>query len=567
MDTITFLNLIFADGLTEDQRLVIWSAPDKAREFFADAEAAVEYAQTKADTQNVYFGLGLIHGNPKGRGKLADVAAIGCLWADIDIAGEGHKKTNLPADLSAARRLLDRVGLKPSIIIHSGHGLQAYWLLKELWTFEDAPERHKAATLARRWVATIRAVAGVEGYDVDAVGDLTRVFRLPGTMNRKGEPIPVKIIEDDPALRYGADDFDQFLVAEEFEPDTGRASVDPIILTKHVNLPTLKLMALLENDIKFKKSWKHNRPDLQDQSPSAYDMSLATIAATSGWTDQEIADLIVAFRQQYNLEPEKVARRSYLQLTIGKAKAASVEEKAIKTLTKTAERLAGNKDTSHQKDSSNPQGRKEFLQNLSSILGVRIQKWVQSGLENAKYSLLLKNGQWIRMGGASDILNARSFRAKLYEATKHLMKPLKGVAWDNICKCLASIVEVLELEEASSAYQAGEWVESYLTFNPAVTQEGWQEAVSVSGSFVKDGQIHIHVGELRKHVQTILREKMTVSELYECLRLSGFSRTPVSAWFEGKTISKSYWSKQWSEPKSSPNQLREKKKKTETQKV
>ena len=162
MDTTEFLNTIFSDGLSDSRRLAIWSLPDKAREFFTDTAAAIKYAQSKADTQDVYFGLGLVAGSPKGRGKLADIAAIGCLWADIDIAGPGHKKPNLPPNETMVCKLLDRIGLKPSILVHSGHGLQAYWLLKEPWVFDTPAERHQAATLARRWSATVRAVAAVE---------------------------------------------------------------------------------------------------------------------------------------------------------------------------------------------------------------------------------------------------------------------------------------------------------------------------------------------------------------------------------------------------------------------
>ena len=199
--------------------------------------------------------------------------------------------------MDAANKLLDRIGLKPSIIVHTGHGIQAYWLLKEFWAFDNPVERHQAATLSRRWVSTIQAVAMAQGYDVDAVGDLTRVFRLPGTTNRKADPVPVEIISADADLRYGVDDFDPFLVAEEFEPGTGTTvNVGALTLRADAEPPALKLLASMENDTKFKKTWHRLRTDLQDQSPSAYDMSLASLAVAGGWKDQEIADLIIASR-------------------------------------------------------------------------------------------------------------------------------------------------------------------------------------------------------------------------------------------------------------------------------
>ncbi len=37
--------------------------------------------------------------------------------------------------------------LPPSIIVASGHGLHAYWLLHEPWLFENDDDRHRAASV------------------------------------------------------------------------------------------------------------------------------------------------------------------------------------------------------------------------------------------------------------------------------------------------------------------------------------------------------------------------------------------------------------------------------------
>ena len=49
--------------------------------------------------------------------------------------------------------------------------------------------------------------------------------------------------------------------------------------------PLLKLEALQKANPKFRKSWEQDRKDMADQSPSAYDMSLATMAIQAGWSD------------------------------------------------------------------------------------------------------------------------------------------------------------------------------------------------------------------------------------------------------------------------------------------
>ena len=50
-----------------------------------------------------------------------------------------------------------------------------------------------------------------QGWHVDSTFDLARVFRLPGTYNRKREPIPVLCHAWEPHRRYSPTDFDTML--------------------------------------------------------------------------------------------------------------------------------------------------------------------------------------------------------------------------------------------------------------------------------------------------------------------------------------------------------------------
>jgi hypothetical protein len=45
-----------------------------------------------------------------------------------------------------------------------------------------------------------------------------------------------------------------------------------------------KLLALLENDDRFRRTWNHQRSDLRDQSLSPYDMALMALAIRRGGT-------------------------------------------------------------------------------------------------------------------------------------------------------------------------------------------------------------------------------------------------------------------------------------------
>ena len=144
-------------------------------------------ARAVAEKQNVYIGAGL---SPRDYGSsrrcpAEHIAAIAGLWADVDYRNEVHTKPNLPPGLEQARELIRAMGPDPTIQIDTGYGIQAWWLFKELWVFESECERQRAAELSFRWSQTLKAHAAARGWTVDSVHDLSRVMRLPGTLNLK----------------------------------------------------------------------------------------------------------------------------------------------------------------------------------------------------------------------------------------------------------------------------------------------------------------------------------------------------------------------------------------------
>lgn len=107
------------------------------------------------------------------------------LWADIDIAGPGHKtKNTLPPDVDAAIAIVNMSGLpEPSHWIHSGGGLYPWWLLKDAAEITDL---EGFRNLSAAWQQALVAGAQKLGYHYGSgVGDLSRVLRIPGTVNRK----------------------------------------------------------------------------------------------------------------------------------------------------------------------------------------------------------------------------------------------------------------------------------------------------------------------------------------------------------------------------------------------
>jgi hypothetical protein len=102
--------------------------------------------------RDIYTGAGLAAPGTRipaeNRVKAHEVAGILGLWADIDVAHAVHKKRDrLPPDLEAAQDALSTFEHQPTILVNSGHGLQAWWLFAEPWTIQDDRERTRANAL------------------------------------------------------------------------------------------------------------------------------------------------------------------------------------------------------------------------------------------------------------------------------------------------------------------------------------------------------------------------------------------------------------------------------------
>jgi hypothetical protein len=52
--------------------------------------------------------------------------------------------------------MLGRVECPPSLLVASGHGVHAWWLLDEFWTFTDDDDRVEARTMLRRLHTLLR---------------------------------------------------------------------------------------------------------------------------------------------------------------------------------------------------------------------------------------------------------------------------------------------------------------------------------------------------------------------------------------------------------------------------
>lgn len=328
-----FLRTLYPEGIAP-HRLLVWTMTGgtKRSHWFQNIEAAVEFV-TDCDADAVYFGVGLAPKDfgPHARCKADEVAALPGLVCDFDIFGVVHNKAGLPPTIEEALRIFP-AQFPPSIVWETGHGIQGAWLFKELWGLTSQDECARAAALSQRWHNYLAGEAKRLGYAIDAVHDLSRVLRLPGSRNRKiaDDPRLVQVIRES-GERYDPTDLENILdtfgvpeIEVKNADEQGRVEYGQLNVSPRVELgPELegKLKALLVNDPDFGKAWNREKRMPRDNSWSGYAQSITNMLAVVGFSDQEIIDILSVHRREQGDSGKQTPKPlSWFAVTIGKAR-------------------------------------------------------------------------------------------------------------------------------------------------------------------------------------------------------------------------------------------------------
>ncbi|QDU28896.1 hypothetical protein ETAA8_40020 [Anatilimnocola aggregata] len=194
-------------------------------------------AVSETENANVFFGVAPRFGD-KGRYDLAwQVRTVRAIWTDID---------KITAE-ELAERLANSELPPPSITVASGHGFHVYWLLDEPYRIDDVgdptpvetewikkdgknkPNKYIVDGNGERIELTNRALLPklspkalhlqdmMKGLAAklggDHTHDLSRILRVPGTLNRKNQrngavPVPCRLVELHPDRRYPLTEFE-----------------------------------------------------------------------------------------------------------------------------------------------------------------------------------------------------------------------------------------------------------------------------------------------------------------------------------------------------------------------
>lgn len=192
---VTLLNLLHRGGTFA----LMWTRPSRTSFWWAVDEPKPELPDSPRH-HDVYFQVhpssaiprldesGVPQPPERVRGRLSELAAVNCLFADFDAAAFGN-------DLSEVRKYVASLSTvpAPTFTVCSGGGIHAYWVFTEPYLIGSDADRQRAQLLQRAWVELV-------GGDRNAL-DLARVLRLPGTVNHKpaygphGAPVDFEVYE------------------------------------------------------------------------------------------------------------------------------------------------------------------------------------------------------------------------------------------------------------------------------------------------------------------------------------------------------------------------------------
>ncbi len=217
----------------------------------AERVIAVQCARSESEQTNVFFGVAPRFGARK-FDEAWQIRRLTALWSDVDNA--------TPEDVIER---IAKAGLPPaSIVVASGNGAHVYWLLETPYLIDDVcdppaikrefldgrpgeekkvvrwfhdpvtgervdllPGGHTAPPLSPKAILFQDTLAGIAAkIGGDHTTDVSRILRVPGTLNRKHQrngrqPIPCLLHSLDAELRYS---FDQFVAIAESSPSKAR---------------------------------------------------------------------------------------------------------------------------------------------------------------------------------------------------------------------------------------------------------------------------------------------------------------------------------------------------------
>ena len=517
-------------------------------EAFAAAWRWIEQRASKPGG-NIYAQMGMLATEVTGgkRGYLDDQAAIGTLWADIDVhSSAAHKAKKYATSYEGALSVTAIGGLAPSMVVDSGYGVHSYHLLDEPMVFESHDDNLAARIIANRYVHTIKANAKEQGFTIDSTQDLTRVLRVPGTINWKANTArPVRFMDELTTMdRYAVDSLEECMIAQELcDADQQKQYIEQVgvVRVRADAAMSPKVMALCMADTKFAETWEGERQDMKDQSPSAYDLSLANqmVAASaladdgSGFEDQEIVDTLIAWRRERGHSPK--LRVDYYQRTLMRARSGQSRTQAIQQVMSPQELPPASPEQ------STPSEREAMIHSISQVLRVNIVDIERIGRDPAVYTITLGDGIKVQIGSGHKAVKQDHWRGILAGECKVFLEPMKPDVWGVLCERIMQASKDHTEGAETTLDRFRELISDYW-LDYGQDEDTRAEAQRRGRPYSDTGWIYMNGKDLKQWAMRTTGERYDIEALHAQFHGVGFERCKVSyRTIGGASTSRSYW--------------------------
>jgi hypothetical protein len=539
MTALEFLDQLWREK-PEDQFILIWTWPDKRSRWFTTVAAAAEYVAGIGGAKDVYVGVGLSGKDygPARRCVSDEITAITGLAGDFDLLSEAHKGKPLPQTIEQALSILPPL-MQPTLVIFTGNGLQAWWLLKEPYVFEGAEDRKSVAHLTARWHTMLRLNSAARGWTYERLADLARVLRVPGTRNCKDPEHPKDVtLHSTTGSRYNLSDFTEFMDAAGIpDPEAEeraarewkeRFADKPLTVDVNARFPQDMIDRWMAADMRFKNTWLRQRHDLKDPSNSGYDMALADFGVDAGLSEQQIVDLIVQHRALHGRQQQKDP--NYFRRTIAKAFARKEEPAGAASVPSPSEAgsngaAAGTPGPETAAPPPEQTAKAILCQRISQQLGVEVLRLVKFEGKDPTYHMHTGKGI-VEFESVDKLVTYASVRSKIAAKVGILMRRFKSKEWDELAQMMldaCAVEECTEEEEFEGGARAH--VLDYLAetdFIPAIEGQRVQDQRKPT---ILEGRIAVCSSDFAAYLDKTKNLKLSIKASASMLGAVGAKKT------------------------------------------
>lgn len=537
-EPLKFLSLVFGNYLDEANFGVVWINDYVSWSWGKDTQDQAK--KVKSKKTNAYFSLGVSSKKLK-KGYQEEIEGIAGLGIDLDIKSPVHTRSNLPETIEEAVEFVQIVipDREPTVIVHTGHGVQAFWIFNEVWMFDNKEEKAKCNLLSNRFYSTVAYQGEKRGWHVDDTKDISHLYRLPGTYNyKKDDPDGKKLtyiysLNED--RLYNPDSFDDVLIAIDYVDDVlgkkknvSKGKQDYVEnkyglkIDTEVQPPDELFNMIYSVDEDFVLLWnkeiderlkKRPTSKKEDVSLSRYDFRLAKIVAKYGWKPQQICDLLIAFRRKHaqtHAEKDKMSRVQYYDRTIQNVMQDIMQDSANADLSRVAQEMKEDTLTNTKRSEEELIARKkEVRTGIKSQLELDI-KYIKKYLsEPPQYEIIFEDDTNLMIGESSNLFDQRKFTRIVFDYTNIIINKQKAEEWNKTLKAMQCLIKEVN---TSSETRDLEFLESMLNSYVAgsiVGEKEFDEACQESLPFRINSKTYIFPLAFKNYIYLISQEKYT----------------------------------------------------------